>query len=138
MEALTVPTVPREYLRNPAEFWEKSGFRIGEDKSSYVTPIEEWPEDFQVAYGLEKDTEADCGMTLGDAIKEISKRKKITRREIAKRSNRNEGTIARAVAKNTANVDTLIAFADVAGYDVVLVSRDDELEPPIKLVNPKT
>ena len=138
LEALTVPAVPREYLRNPVEFWNKAGFRIGQDKLSYVTPLEEWPDDLQVAYGLDDSLETDYGMTLGDAIKEMSKRKKITRREIAKRSNRNEGTMARAVAKNTANVDTLIAFANSAGYDVILVSRDDETEPPIKLVDPKT
>lgn len=46
LEALTSPLIPREMRRTPEKYWEQVGFEYGKDKRSYITPREEWPEEY--------------------------------------------------------------------------------------------
>lgn len=64
-EALTFPTAPREEKRNIVQWWAKNGYFPGTDKTSYVTPYEEWPKNCKPHMSIRKiptppDMVSDC------------------------------------------------------------------------------
>lgn len=128
LEAMSAPKVPRG--RKPTDFWREAGFKYGKDKTSYVTPLSEWPDDLEKADELK---EASDTLILGAAIKEMVKRSGMTKQQIADKAGRNIGTLSRAFATNNATVDTLIEIADAAGFKIT-ITRDDDT--PITIVNP--
>lgn len=48
IEAINCPVPPTGYYRrHEEEYWEKVGFKYGEDTTSYETPAGEWPEEYK-------------------------------------------------------------------------------------------
>lgn len=72
-------------------------------------------------------------MTLSNAIRELSKRSKLTYSKWGKLAGDvSMGVISSPVQRNDAKVSTLVKLANVAGYDVLLVRRHAlEYEEPI-------
>lgn len=125
VEALSAPKVPRG--KKPCEYWREVGFKFGKDKTSYVTPADEWPDDLQKSEEVNGDR-----LMLGAAVKLILKRSGMTQKQVADKCGRNIGTIARAIATNNTTIDSLMEFADATGYEIALV-KDDER---ITIINP--
>lgn len=46
-EAFTFPPIPKDMTKRPKEWWAEHGFVAGTDKTSYVTPLEEWPSHYK-------------------------------------------------------------------------------------------
>jgi len=135
LEALTVPIVPADKKADALGYWKGCGFSLGNDKKSYVTPIEDWPVEFPKAYGLREEQNAANGVTFQEAISEICKRENTTRVRLSKNTKKNPATIRRAANTGTATVDTLIEIAKAAGYSVALVKRGKEPKDAIVLRN---
>lgn len=135
LEAINAPKVPREFIRKPEMYWKDIGFEYGNDKTSYVTPMEEWPDGIPQADDLTGATIDMNGMALSGAVKEMLKRSNLTRQEVSEKTSKSYGTIYRALRKNSLTVDSLVEFANAAGYDLILSRRESD-EQPIKIINP--
>lgn len=74
-----------------------------------------------------------CTLTLGDAVKELSKRSKLTYKTWAKMAGGvTEGVIDTVIRRNSCTVLTLMRLANAAGYDILLVRKHQlEHEEPI-------
>lgn len=46
-EALTFPTAPDNRKRHTKEWWAENGYFPGTDKTSYITPLNEWPKGYK-------------------------------------------------------------------------------------------
>lgn len=74
-------------------------------------------------------------MILGEALKEMMHRSRLTQRKIIEATGyKTLSSISTPIAKNDMNVSTLLKFANAAGYDVMLVRRNAiEPEYPIRI-----
>ena len=74
-------------------------------------------------------------MTLGEALREITHRSRMTQKKITELAGyKTVSAISTPIAKNDMNVSTLLKFANAAGYDVMLVRRNAiEPEYPIRI-----
>lgn len=135
LEALTVPLVPTDRKTDAIAYWKECGFLQEKDTRSYVTPLEEWPDDFPKADILKEKPDPTIGMNLKEAIGEICNRENTTRVRLSENTKKNPATIRRAATTGTATVDTLIEIAKAAGYSVTLVKRGTEPKDAIVLRN---
>ena len=77
-------------------------------------------------------------MFLSDALKEMLHRARFTQKGIVEAAGyKNVSSITYPIARNDMQVSTLVKFANVAGYDLMLVRRNAiEPEYPIR-IDPK-
>lgn len=74
-------------------------------------------------------------MQLGDALKEIIHRNKWTQKILAEKAGyKTVSVVSTPISRGDMYISTLIKLANTAGYDVVLVRRDNvEGEWPIRI-----
>lgn len=135
LEALTVPIVPPDRKMDALAYWKERGFLLEKDTRSYVTPLEEWPDEFPKADILKEKPDAKRGVSLSEAINELCRRENITKTNLSKGTNKNPATIKRAIEKNGTTVETLIEIANSVGYNVILAKSGTEKGEDIVLIN---
>lgn len=128
LEALTAPIVPSEYKMRAWLYWRKCGFRYGIDTSSYIVPVEDWPDSIPVATSLKDSEVCKDVFSLKEAVYDICKQLHISKQALCERTAKNPATIKRALEKGNTTLDTLIEIGKAAGYKVAFVKDGAEID----------